>query len=307
MNKKIIIALFLTLGIITAGFMVLAPKTEPNKISSGKLKVAASFYPLYFFAEQIGGDKAEIVNITPAGVEPHDYEPTPRDIANIEKSRLLILNGVGLEAWGENIKDNIDSASTALITAGEGLATEHIIENGEDIIDPHIWLSLALAKQMVDKIASGFIKVDSANADYYQTNASALKSKFSALDDGYKAGLANCSQSNIITSHAAFGYLAAVYHLKQTPIAGLSPDVEPSAKNLGEIADFAKKNNVKYIFFESLTSQKLSETIAREVGARTLTLNPLEGLSDDDLRAGKNYFTEMRSNLANLRIALECK
>jgi zinc transport system substrate-binding protein len=160
---------------------------------------------------------------------------------------------------------------------------------------------------MVDKITQGFIQIDPDNKNYFQTNADTLKTKLDNLNNEYKQGLANCTEKNIITSHAAFGYLATTYGLNQVPISGLSPDAEPSPQQLVNIVKFAKANNVKYIFFESLVSPKLANTIATEVGAKTLVLNPIEGLSDEQLARGDNYFQEMQNNLSNLKIALQCK
>lgn len=306
-------------GVIVIGIVLLAvlwhraapltPTTTDNGNTMAvakPLKVVASFYPEYFLASKIGGDKAEVINITPADAEPHDYEPTPQDIAAIEGSHILVLNG-GVEAWGESVQKNLDPKKTLVVTVGEGLETQKVIEDGESIIDPHIWQSPVLVKQMIDRIEQGYAKVDPAHADYYATNAKALKSQLDQLDSEFKTGLATCAKKDIITSHAAFGYLATTYGLNQVSIAGLSPDAEPSPKQLADITDFAKKNNVKYIFFESLVSPKLSETIAKEVGAQTMVLDPIEGLSAEDLASGKDYLTVMRTNLANLRIALECQ
>jgi zinc transport system substrate-binding protein len=181
------------------------------------------------------------------------------------------------------------------------------MEDGQDVIDPHIWLSPPLVKQITDKITQALIQIDPANSNYYQTNANSLKAKLDNLDVEYKQGLSNCAEKNIITSHAAFGYLATTYGLNQVSIAGLSPDAEPSPQQLADITKFAKANNVKFIFFESLVSPKLSDTIANEIGAKTLVLNPIEGLTNDEISQGKNYFTEMQNNLSNLKIALQCK
>jgi zinc transport system substrate-binding protein len=275
--------------------------------TGAKIKVSTSFYPLYFFASQIGGDKAEVTNITPAGSEPHDYEPTAADILQIENSQLLILNGGGLEAWGNNVSQNINANFTKVIVAGEGLTTQQITENGQSVIDPHVWLSPTLAAQMVDKIVQGFIAVDPINQVYYQANADSLKAKLTILDREYAKGLSNCAQQDIVTSHAAFGYLAASYHLQQIPIAGLSPDAEPSPQQLVNLVSLVREQQIKYIFFESLVSPKLAQTMAHEVGAQTLILNPLEGLTATELAQGQDYFTEMRSNLINLQIALQCQ
>jgi len=285
---------------------VVLSNSQKPLVSSGKIQVTASFYPLYFFAGQIGGDKVNVINITPAGAEPHDYEPTAQDIAQMENSKLLVLNGA-LEPWGDNIKQNLNSKNTVIVTVGDGIINQQVLEEGKKITDPHIWQSPLLAKKIVDKITDGFIKIDPANKDYYQFNANALKVKLDELDQQYKQKLANCAQKNIITSHAAFGYLATAYGLNQVPIAGLSPDAEPSSQQLADIVKFAKANNVKYIFFESLVSPKLSDTIASEVGAKTLVLNPIEGLTNEEIAQGQNYFTKMQDNLANLQIALQCK
>lgn len=305
-NKKYIPGFLL--GIIFIGLLVFIFKNNTPQLvtSPQKPQVVASFYPLYFFASQIAGDKADVTNITPAGAEPHDYEPTAQNVAMIENSDVLVLNGGGLEAWGNDIRKNINSTKTTVVTAGEGLTTQEVVEDGEKITDPHVWLSPLLAEQMVDKIERALAKADSVNASYYQSNAEGLKSKLGVLDGEYKQGLAVCKEKNIITSHAAFGYLATTYHLNQVPITGVSPDAEPSPKQLADVAKFAKDNHVKYIFFESLVSPKLSQTIATEVGAQTLVLSPLEGLTANEIASGKDYFSEMRSNLANLKTALEC-
>ncbi len=296
-------------GLVFVGLLTLIinKKNSSSITSPDKIQVSTSFYPLYFFASQIGGDKADIKNVTPAGAEPHDYEPTPNDIASIENSNLLILNGGGLEAWGDDIKKNIDPSHTLVVTAGENLTNQKVVEAGKEIIDPHVWLAPPLASEMVDKIVAGFIQADAKNRDYYKQNAEKLKTELATLDTEYKNGLKSCASKDIVTSHAAFGYLSTIYGLHQVSITGISPDSEPSPKALADISAFAKKNGVKYIFFESLVSPKLSETVAREIGAKTMVLDPIEGISSEDLAKGDNYFTVMRSNLASLKIVLECK
>ncbi len=316
-TKKVLFALGLILLIIIIIF-TLFRFGKKEESTSNKIKVVTSFYPLYFFTSEIGGDKTSVSNLTPSGAEPHEYEPTARDMALIESSSLLVLNGGGLESWGENVKSNLDKNKTKFIVAGEGLITKKMEEQGEheentdenhnnDGIDPHIWLSPALAIQMVDKIESGLSLSDPKNSSYYKSNSEILKNKLSTLNEEFKNGLSTCKDRNIITSHLAFAYLASNYGLNQVSIAGLSSEEEPSSKEMIEIAKFAKANNVKYIFFESLISPKLSETIAKEVGAQTLLLNPIEGLTEEEINSGKDYFSEMRNNLTNLKIALQCK
>jgi len=296
-----VISYFLKIGIFKQ------PMSGSNKtVEAKKLQVVTSFYPLYYFATQIAGDKADIKNITPSGAEPHDYDPSVQDVAQIEKSNMLVLNG-GVESWGDKIRDNLKETNVTIITAGEGLLTQQVEEEGKNQIDPHVWLDPIRAKQEAHAIELGFEKVDPANSSYYQKNEKILDDRFDQLDSVYKTGLAQCGQKDIITAHAAFGYLATRYNLKQVTITGLSPDSEPSAQQLADVIKFAKTNNVQYIFFESLMSPKLSQTVATEIGAHTLVLDPIEGVSDDDMKAGKNYFTIMQENLKNLQLALQCK
>ncbi len=298
--KKVLFVLGVVLFSILIIFTLLSSnKKEEN--SSSKIKIVTSFYPLYFFTSQIGGDKTEVSNITPSGAEPHEYEPTAREMAQIENSSLLVLNGGGLESWGENIKNNINKDKTKILVIKDILNTEN------NNIDPHIWLSPIIAIQMVDIIESELSKIDPNNSSYYKSNAEVLKNKLSLLDEEFKNGLASCESKDIITSHSAFAYLASTYGLNQISIAGLSSEEEPSSKEMTEIVKFTKDNNVKYIFFENLISPKLSLTIAKEIGAQTLLLNPIEGLGDDEIKSGKDYFSEMKNNLSNLKIALECK
>lgn len=307
MKKVLRIILFLAMLVfIGTGIYVFGQsRSEKQGLSEG-LQVTASFYPMYYFASEIGGNHANVKNITPPGVEPHDFEPSAQDIARIETSDLLILNG-GVEAWADKIKNNLNGKKVTIVIAGEGLLTQQMEEEGETIRDPHVWLSPLLAKNEVSKIAQAFIAKDPSNSSFYEANEKSLQSRLDALDTLYKQGLNTCQKKDIITSHAAFGYLADAYGLRQVPISGISPDEEPSTQQLVKVAAFAKANNVKYIFFESLLSPKLSETIAKEIGAQTLVLDPLEGISDDDIKQGENYFTVMEDNLKNLQIALECK
>ena len=315
-TKKVLFALgFMLFAVLVIVALLSFNKKEEN--NSSKIKVVTSFYPLYFFTSEIVGDKADVSNLIPSGAEPHGYEPTARDMTLIESSNLLVLNGGGLEGWGENIQSNLNKDKTKVVVAGEGLTTKTIEEEEHEEhaeeghhhggIDPHIWLSPILAQQMVDKIEFGLSEIDPNNSSYYKSNAEVLKNKLSVLDEEFKNGLVICGSKDIITSHSAFAYLASAYGLNQVSIAGLSSEEEPSSKGMAEIAKFAKVNNVKYIFFESLVSPKLSLTIAREIGAQTLLLNPMEGLTEDEINSGKDYFTEMRNNLANLKIALQCK
>ncbi|CAN5210442.1 metal ABC transporter substrate-binding protein [soil metagenome] len=302
MNNRLLFIIIFLIGIL-GGFFLL--KSSSRRTDNTKLQVNTSFYPLFFFASEIGNDKSEVSNITPPGSEPHAYDPTSQDIAKIERGSMLVLNG-SVEAWATKVQENLQGTKVRIVIAGEGLFSQTIEEEGENQTDPHIWLDPLRAKKEVENITQGYSTIDPTNTSYYQSNQKKLAERLDQLDEKFRKGLENCQQKDFITSHAAFGYLATRYGLRQVPISGLSPDAEPSAKQLTEITDFAKKNNVKYIFFESLVNPKLSDTIANEVGAKTLILDPLEGISDNDRQQGKNYFTVMEENLKNLQIALSC-
>lgn len=302
--------LFLLLSVLTIGLVAgctsSQPTTSTNKTSDPQLQVTTSFYPMYYFATQIGGNYVSVTNLTPAGVEPHDYELTPQNFAAIQDSQLLILNGGQLEPWAGDVTTDL-SDDTIVVEAGQDLTDRTMAADGAVLTDPHVWLSPKLAQAEVAAITTGFITADPTHAAEYTANSQALTDRLDQLDKKYTTGLAKCSTDTFITSHEAFSYLASGYNLVQKPIAGLSPEAEPSLNELAEITDFAKANNVQYIFFESLVSPKLSETIATEVGAQILVLNPLEGLTDEEIAAGQDYFTVMQNNLANLQTALQCQ
>jgi len=303
--KQLLSILFLVLLLVIA--VILAKKsTLSYQTQSGKLQIVASFYPMYFFASHIGGDKADVMNITPASAEPHDYEPTTQQVARITKSNILVLNGGKLEPWGDKIRDQLVGSNVIIVSAGEGLASKQLNENGKIIQDPHVWQNPLLAKEEVAAIENAYEKIDPKDSTYFQANAKKLDAQLDQLNVVFQQGLSNCQKKDFVTSHAAFGYLAAQYGLNQVAISGVSPDQEPSPQKLAEIADLVKKEDIKIVFFESLVSPKLSQTIAQETGAQTMVLDPIEGLSQDDLRVGKNYLTVMRDNLSALQVALIC-
>lgn len=304
MNKKLTVLLGALILIFAVGLLFNFGSTK--KTSDGKLQVAASFYPMYFFASRIGGKNADVTSITPASAEPHDYEPTTQDLVGIQNSNMLVLNGGALEAWGNKIKSQLP-ASVLVVTAGEGLANKQLNENGQIIQDPHVWLDPVLAKKEVAVIEKGFEKLDPKDAAYFEANAQKLDGELDVLNTDYAHAFTNCNQKDFVTSHAAFGYLGAQYGITQIPISGVSPDEEPSTQKMVEITNLVKSKNIKVIFFESLVSPKLSDTIANEAGAKAMVLDPIEGLTKDEIQSDQNYLTIMRQNLDNLRIALQCQ
>lgn len=290
-------------AVILMVFYGINSNTKPSHVQilpladKGKVMVTASFYPIYFFSSEIGGERAVVWDITPAGSQPHEYEPTARDIARITESKMFVLNGGMIDAWGDKIKDEMKGNDVMVVNAGAGLTKSP---------DPHYWLDPVMAKEIAVNIEKGFAQIDEKDAAYFQKNLRKLEDKLDRLDTEYREGLSKCKRSDFITSHTAFAYLAARYGLNQIAISGISPDEEPSARKLAEIADLVRKENIGVIFFESLVSPRLSETIANETGAETLVLDPIEGISESSINAGKDYFSVMRQNLINLKKALQC-
>lgn len=291
---------FIFVGVfIVIAFFLNKNISNSKQFNSNKLKVTTSFYPLAFLAEQIGGDKVIVTNLTPPGAEPHDFEPGTRDIVQLENQDIILLNGGGLEGYANKIKENIDPKKTKLVIVGQPLMS--------DQNDPHVWLDPILYKKEAKIITETLIKIDPVNLKMYIANAQKISDMIDELDLEFKKKLSDCRQKNIVTSHKAFGYLASRYGLHEFALAGLSPEQEPSSKTLVEVATFAKIKKIRYIFFEELVSPSIAQTIAREIGAQTIIFSPLEGLTKEDVIAGKNYFTVQRANLMNLQIALACQ
>lgn len=305
-SNQIVMVILLALLLLSGGFFLTKQSFRPQLGVQNTVKVTASFYPLYYFASQIGGELVTVTNLTPAGAEPHDYEPNAQDIAELEKAQLLIVNG-NLEPWWDKVKGSMDGTHPKLWEVGSGLTSLGTIENGVKTPDPHIWLDPVLAQLEVKSITQALIEVDPSHKENYTRNSQELLKKLAGLNQEFSTGLSNCRHKNIVTSHQAFTYLAARYSLIQVPITGVTPDQEPSPAQLAKVTQFVKAQNIKYIFFESLESNRLADTIAQETGAQTLVLDPLEGITEHDQAAGKDYFSIQRQNLYNLRIALECQ
>jgi zinc transport system substrate-binding protein len=292
--------------------------------------VVASFYPMYEFAKQVGGNRVEVVSLVPDGVEPHDWEPSPQDLVRLRKARVFIYNGAGLESWEERFLKDLSDAQTAVVKTTEGVtprsaaAGDHghpakkaqghrhgrkdpgEAKAAEPPADPHVWLDPVRARSQVEAIRAGLAQADPTNAAAYAENAEAYGARLAALHEAFERGLQRCARRDIVVSHAAFGYLADRYRLTMIPIAGLRPETEPSPAQLAALVRLVRRTRVTHIFFERLVGAGLAETLAREVGAQTLVLNPIEGLTKEEAVAGKGYLSLMEENLRNLRTALEC-
>lgn len=255
----------------------------------GKESVVASFYPLAFAAEEIGGDRVDVHNLTPAGAEPHDLEVSPRDVAEVHHADLVLLLGRGFQPQLEDAAGSGPNVLRLLDTPGLALHP-----NG----DPHVWLDPLRYAKIVARIGRAF-------GD--ESAAARLVDRLHALDSEYRRGLAHCERRDIVTSHEAFAYLAERYGLRQIAITGISPEAEPEPGELARVVALARERGVTTIYFETLVSPRIAETVARETGTKTAVLDPIEGLTKDAVARGENYFTRMRANLHALEQGLGCR
>jgi zinc transport system substrate-binding protein len=272
-------------------------------VPPGKPLVVATIYPLWEFTRQVAGTRAEAVALVPPGVEPHDWEPSARDVAQVQRAAVFVHSGTGIDAWAEKLLADAKGRRAVVVDAGRGLS---LIRVGS-ATDPHVWLDPALARSQVLAIAAGLEQADPGGAAIYGENARRFIADLDALDQAFAAGLADCARREIVTSHAAYAYLARRYRLTQVPVMGLAPEAEPSPADLAAIVKTVRTLKVTHIFFEPLVSPRLAQTLARETGAIPLLLNPVEGVSRDEAAAGTGYVELMRANLANLRTALACR
>lgn len=299
MYKKIAIIVIIIFGLAAAAAFASRSRVNRPAPSSNKISVTASFYPLAYLAEQVGGDRVQVQSITSNGTEPHDFEPTPQDIITLRSSRVFFYNGNGVDAWADRVQPELTSAGVKVVAASQAVS---LIQE-----DPHIWLDPIRARQIAELVRDTLIVVDPSGTDYYRVRFIELSGRLTVLDADYTKNLANCATRDVVVSHDAFNYVAERYRLNLYPIAGLSPEAEPSAKRLSELAQLVREKKIKTIFFESLVPSYLAETLAKETGATTDVLNPIEGLTGNDVAAGKNYETIMRDNLNALSKAMICQ
>lgn len=308
-----IIALSLTVFLF---LFIKSNQPAENVQTDKKINITTTFYPLFEFSRQVGGEHVSVVQLTPDGVEPHDFEPTPQDIITIKQSRIFIYNGAGLDGWVEKLIPDVQGAGIEIINMSDhisllaGSAHEDAEEqNGEEVSenDPHYWLDPVNVQKEIELIRDALVKIDPKHQKIYLANAGRYIAQLQKLDQQFRKGLADCTLREVIVAHDAYQYLAKRYGIISYHIAGLSPDAEPNPKQMAEIIDIARKKKIEYIFFETLIDSRLARTIADEIGAETLVLHPIEGLTIEQKREGKDYISLMEDNLHNLQKALSCQ
>lgn len=300
MKKKIIAGITaLMVGIMFTGCGIgnsNSDSTSAGKTEEGKLKVTVSMYPLKEYTEAIAKDKVEVTCMVPENVEPHDYDPKSKDLVDLTKSDIFVYNGLGMETWLDKVNEITKDSKMIKVDSSNGVE----VRKQDNIVDPHIWLSLKNAEIQSENIKNALVEADSENKDYYEENYEKFKNKLEDLYNEYKPKFDALQQKNFITGHAAFGYLCRDFDLTQRSVENLFGEGEPTPGQLKELVDFCKENNIKTIFSEALASPKVSETLANEVGAEVVPIYTLESKEDD-----RDYIEAMRYDLDQIYQALQ--
>jgi len=265
----------------------------------------ASVFPLMEFARAIAGQRGEVNLLLPPGAEAHTWQPRPSDILRLRSSDLFVCVGSALEPWLDDILRGASHPKLRILQASLGL---DLIKDKQGMADPHVWLDFVNCQIIIDRIRESLSEIEPASAPLFLRNAVSYKGKLEELDVKFREGLKNCLQRKIILGgHAAFGYLAKRYNLEQVSLYGLSPDSEPTPRELIEALQLARKNRIKTIYYEVSISNKLAKVMAKEIGAKTLALNPGHNLTKKQLMQGLTFFDIMEENLKNLRDGLICR
>lgn len=277
------------------------------KSATGTLTVVTTLFPLYDFARSVGRDRVRVSLLLPPGVEAHSFEPTPADIVLISRADVFVFTGRFMEPWIDDILKGVANKNLKVVDASTGIA---LASGGPGepagAPDPHIWLDFDNAKKMVDKIVRGLSEKDPVHARYYAHNGDGYADTLDRLDGEYRAALASCKNREVVYGgHYAFGYLARRYGLTYTAAQGISPDAEPTGRDLARLVDEVKRRKIRFIFFEELASPKIARTIADETGARLLLLNGAHNISREDFEKKVTFVSIMRKNLKNLETGLD--
>jgi zinc transport system substrate-binding protein len=304
--KKIISVILSTCIISTLAGCSNSIKEEAqnNKQSDqSKLQVVVSFNPLKEFAQAVGKDKIEVKTVIPEGVEPHDFEPKIKDMENISKANLFVYSGFGMESWVDKTLSAIDNKNLFVVDTSKGV--NPIKNQGEKIqefgqFDPHIWLSLKEAKIQTKNIKDALVKADGKNKDFYEKNFQEFTNQLDKLFSEYKEKFNGVTNKNFVTGHAAFGYLCRDFGLIQNSVEDVFAEGDPTPQKLKELVELSKENKIKVIFMEELSSPRVSETLAKEVGADVKKIYTIESSEGN-----KNYIQSMEENLANIYNSLK--
>ncbi|MHC3993193.1 metal ABC transporter substrate-binding protein [Thiomicrolovo sp. ZZH C-3] len=306
--KKAIIVLLALLMVLVLALVVIVPE---KKVQTGKADVIVTTFALYDIARHLLGKDAEVAMLIPFGRDVHTFEPTPQDMIRVQKSRLFLYSGAGLEPWTEPFEsfgNATDMSRHVRLHAGGHAHHDHGEEHDDDHhgADPHYWLDIdnmiALVTALEQLFTSAFPAVD---AGTFRERGAAYIKRLETLDALYRKRLGDCRLDTIVVSHNAFGYLAERYGFHIAAVMGLSPDTMPDAKTMAQLTDIVREHGIKTLFYESFVSDKLVASLATETGVRVDVLQPLANITADEI--GADYFRLMNANLLKLYDALECR
>ncbi|WEV60792.1 metal ABC transporter substrate-binding protein [Streptococcaceae bacterium ESL0729] len=294
------------LGIMAVSLIALMLGACGKQKSSDKIKISTSFYPMYEFTKNVVGEHADVSYIVPAGQEVHDYEPSARDIAKITDSDVVIYNNDNLEKWFTSAKKNLKSTSLVIEASKDVKLLKFSGQSSsQETVDPHTWLSLKNAQIEVTTILNELSEKYPNYKKDFEENASAYLEKLDNLDKEYASSFEGAENKKFVTQHAAFGYLANDYGLTQIYIAGLTPDAEPSSATLASLKKTMEADKLDIVYFEENADDKIAKTLAQEVGAQTLVLNTVEGITKEEQKDGVTYISIMEQNLENLKKSIK--
>lgn len=263
--------------------------------------IYTSIYPIEFATKEIVGDKMKVENIIPTGVESHGWEPTMKNIASMAESKIIFINGLGMESWKNSVKETVGEEKLIEVSKDVDLIklTDREVDE-ENKYDPHIWLSIRNMEKISKNIFDEIIKIDSGNKDYYEKNYNNLVNKLKELDEKFSRELKNYEGKSIIVPHEAFGYLARDYGLKQLPIENINSSSEADLGTIANIVEMAKEEEIKTVFYEYNENKKLASTVAEEIKGNLKEIYTLENITDEQIENKEDYFTIMEKNLNNI-------
>ena len=288
----------LVVVLIGAAYGMWYARERKSPVKVPYAEVIAGFYPWEYFAGQIAGNSVKVSSLVPGGVEPHDYEPSVRDMVKLYNAKLIILNGGKFEPWGDGLGAELKESGKLLNVAKE---------SGWENENPHFWLDPTKAGEAALKIKDRLARVDERHASEYAAGARSLLNRLAALDDEYQQQLETCAIRAVITPHDAFSYLASRYNFQTLSLNGVDPKAETSPHQLNSVISAARSLSIRMVFFEPLLGDSIAKSVAREIGGSVAPLNPIETITEADELAGKDYFILMRENLVNLRRAMVCR
>lgn len=311
MKNRIVIGTLVLLGL----FLMACSPEKTTETKEEKIKVIATFYPMYEFTKAVLGDEGEVELLIPAGTEAHDYEPSAKSVAKMSDADAIIYNSHAFETWMEGILSNLDSRQTAIIEASRNIPLlsleeeeeaehEEVGHSHEHSEDPHVWLDPVMAMKQVEQIRDDLSLKYPEKEAIFTENAQKYLTELSRLDQEYQEAFKNATQRTFVTQHLAFSYLAKQYNLTQDSMSGLSSEEEPSPKRLAELKKFILENQIEYIYFEDNTAAKTARTLAEETGVELAALSTIESITNEQQAAGETYLSLMEKNLNSLQLSV---